>query len=602
MASLRTKFRSMFGLSITGLLAACSIALWLLARYLAGTQAEALLEQDLNRLATQIAWQPQLGAYELRASGSALQHLLLADYWQVIDPEGRIVWHSSNWDGYRGPLDLDRAAHKPLLTVPTPKGDAQMTAMVRRLVLDRTVSPQTVSEIPEAILQKVQEYRPGGEVVSTAVRFEDNRLRYEIIQAHGEELHGVELDEDGYVIGETPYRARTLPPIVSNTFQTHFPNARVEKFDWRAGQGRVEFIVTAVNPDGSKFKQVINSAGKMIALYFPPEDSEGPTTFTLLVADELRWRQGLMSKLAWLLLLVCCAGGLAAWLLSIWLAERALKPMGDIARKARSIDEKKLSERLTGGRPDDEVGLLVGAINGMLDRIEAGFERQRRFARDASHELRSPLTGLIAQLELARNGLAPGSPGLASLEQAMERGQRLRDLVEKLLLLARQDASQAITMRDDVDLRECVEHVVTDFNDPQRSRIQLTCATNGHPETDMFVRGNDELLHAMFRNLIDNGLKFSSGPVRVAITPERETIAVDVVDFGPGIPAAARQQVFEAFVRLHDANVTGSGLGLSIVQWIAKLHHAVVSIDSADGQIGTRFTVRLPRTAAAPAE
>src|SRR5690606_7204442 len=163
------------------------------------------------------------------------------------------------------------------------------------------------------------------------------------------------------------------------------------------------------------------------------------------------------------------------------------------------------------------------------------------------------------------------------------RSQRLRDLVEKLLLLARQDASQAITMRDDVDLRECVEHVVTDFTDPQRSRIELRCETNGHPEADMFVRGNDELLHAMFRNLIDNGLKFSSGPVRVAIAPERDAIAVDVVDFGPGIPAAARQQVFEAFVRLHDANITGSGLGLSIVQWIAKLHRAHVAIDSADG-------------------
>src|SRR5207244_8291694 len=135
---------------------------------------------------------------------------------------------------------------------------------------------------------------------------------------------------------------------------------------------------------------------------------------------------------------------------------------------------RRLSERLEGGRPDDEIGILVQAINGMLDRIERAFERQRRFARDASHELRSPLTGLIAQLELARSYLPAQGDAGPHLDRALERGQRLRDLIDKLLLLARQESDQPVGMRDDIEIDEFLGNVVADFPDPERERIRLS--------------------------------------------------------------------------------------------------------------------------------
>ena len=319
------------------------------------------------------------------------------------------------------------------------------------------------------------------------------------------------------------------------------------------------------------------------------------------MAGPQTWRSELLERLGALLAVVCGAGLFATLIISEWLTQRTLGPIGKLARDAGRIDARRLSERLGVAHPEDEVGQLARAINGMLERLETAFERQRRFARDASHELRGPLTGLIAHLELAR-GAGPDAGGADHLGLALERAQRLRDLIEKLLLLARQDSDQPVGLRDDVNLRECLVHVAADFPPEQQRRIEFSPAGPGRE--DLLVRANEELLHSMFRNIIENALKFSppESKVQVRLRSEDGWHAVEVRDAGPGIRPELRAQAFEPFVRLEGSpGVAGAGLGLSIVRWIAKVHGARVEIESVAEGPGTCFTVQMPNAPAGPA-
>lgn len=604
MATIRTQFRALFASSIMVLLLIGSVTVWLWARYIINEQVQALIRRDVNRLAAEIVWQPQLGAFELRSSPTSILHVLTSDYWQISDPEGRILWRSDSWSGYAGALpDTDFRRATKVFEIPSPSGKSLMLASVRDVTVDESSTSSAITEFPPAVLRTLRRIMPLREIFATQMEFADDQFKYEVIARNNDELLEVEIDEQGNLLEQRTHRIpTTLPATVSETFDRGHPGAAIERFDWRASQGHLQFIISA-NANNRKFKEAIDTSGQVIPLYFPPQaEGRQQASFRILVADEQRWRYGLLRQLGWLLAGVCAIGLLAASMISLWLADRALQPIGSIARKTRLIDERRLSERLTGGRPEDEVGLLVQAVNGMLDRIERAFDRQRRFARDASHELRGPLTGLIAQLELARSQMPADHPATSYLDRALERGQRLRDLIEKLLLLARQESDQPVSMRADIEVNELLSNVAADFPDDRRQRIRL------HPgETDkdgLCVHGNEELLHAMYRNLIDNALKYSGGsaPVDVSIHAADEKISVEVRDHGPGIPETAREQVFEPFVRLRDpaaGQAEGVGLGLSIVRFIADLHHAELAIESEPGQ-GTAITVSLPEAIETP--
>ncbi len=595
MATIRTRFRGMFAICITLLLVLCSLAIWFWARYIIHQQAEILIQRDVNRLATEIAWQPQLEAFELLTSPAALRNTLSSQYWQISDAEGRIVWKSDTWRGYKGAIPFGALSQaSPAFEVPSPTEPTGMLASARDVRIDESSSRTT--DLPEAVRRTLSEVAPNQEIVVAELEYEDDQFKYEVITRQGEVLVELEISEGGRLLRETRHPVPTALPLpVREAFERAHPGAKIDL--WRASPGYLLFIVTGTGKDGVTIREAVNSSGQPVALSFPDEGAGRPVgRFRILVADEQQWRHGLFLKIGWTLAGVCGSGLIAAWLLSVWLADRALQPMGEIARKARMIDERRLSDRLEGGHKQDEIGLLAQAINGMLDRIERAFERQRRFARDASHELRGPLTGLISQLELARGQLAAPGPATAHLDRALERGQRLRDLIDKLLLLARQESDQPVSMRDDIDIDECMANVVAEFPDGQRERLRVT-RVNGHGEA-RFVHGNEELLHAMFRNVVDNALKFSGAgrPVQVAIESSDGYVGVEVRDQGPGIPSAARDRIFEPFVRLRDsatAPVEGSGLGLSIVKWIADLHQAKVQVASEPGE-GTRFRIVLP--------
>jgi signal transduction histidine kinase len=227
-------------------------------------------------------------------------------------------------------------------------------------------------------------------------------------------------------------------------------------------------------------------------------------------------------------------------------------------------------------------------MNDMLARLDDAAVRQRQFVADASHELRTPLTAIRASLEvgLAHADTAPW-PDIAL--RAVRQAQRLEHLIAQLLVQAKSDAAQEADRRQTVDLRALLSEIRATTLAPGISisiGIPPETVTAGHP---------DELTR-MFRNLVDNAARYAKSSVIVSAVPRPGSIAVEITDDGPGIPAAQRQRVFDRFVRLDPSrgHVSGSaGLGLAIARRIATAHQASIELtEAASG--GVRAVVTLP--------
>ena len=311
-----------------------------------------------------------------------------------------------------------------------------------------------------------------------------------------------------------------------------------------------------------------------------------------------------------LALLVAAIGG-------YWLAGKALRPVKMITRMANEINATDLRRRLHLQRRD-EFGELAATFDHMLARLEAAFKRQTQFTADASHELRTPLT--IIDLELNRaltqtSSINPLSTQPEAYRQVLEQIQaeteQMTTMVNSLLLLARADTGQMTLDLQEVDLSDValasVERLL-----PLARQSQITLATGDLPE--VLVRGDPQYLGQMLTNLIENAIKYTSGigkRVYVELACERQRWGiVRVQDDGPGISDEHLPYVFERFYRVDKARSRrqkgpaqsskpdhekpgGSGLGLSIVQWIVQAHGGEIRVES-NIRAGTLFEVRLP--------
>src|SRR6266581_3726814 len=306
-----------------------------------------------------------------------------------------------------------------------------------------------------------------------------------------------------------------------------------------------------------------------------------------------------------LALLVAAIGG-------YWLAGKALRPVKMITRTANDINATDLRHRLHLQRKD-EFGELAATFDHMLARLEAAFKRQAQFTADASHELRTPLT--IIDLEINRALTQTSSINPLStqpeayrqvLEQIQAENEQMTAMVNSLLLLARADTGQMTLDLQEVDLSDIalasVERLL-----PLARQSQITLATGDLPE--VLVCGDPQYLGQMLANLIENGIKYTSGIgkrvyIELAIEQKRWGV-VRVQDDGPGISEEHLPSLFERFYRVDKARSRrqsskpdhgkpgGSGLGLSIVQWIVQAHGGEIRMESKIG-VGSLFEVRLP--------
>lgn len=275
-----------------------------------------------------------------------------------------------------------------------------------------------------------------------------------------------------------------------------------------------------------------------------------------------------------------------------WLAVgRALRPVAAITERADTITGTTLAERVPVPAGDDEVAHLARTVNAMLARLERAAATQQRFAADASHELRGPLTAVRAELEATLAAGADGPGWEATARRVLAEAGHLERLVTDLLLLARLDGPDA---RDPVEV---------DLDDVARERI--TRARAGAPDgvavdaravRPAKVLGHPDRLAGAVRNLLDNALHHARRRVAVALAVEGGEAVLTVDDDGDGIPEADRDRVLEPFTRLDAARTRGAGgtgLGLALVDRVARAAGGRVVIGDAPLG-GARVQLRLP--------
>ncbi|MFC0553733.1 ATP-binding protein [Planotetraspora thailandica] len=266
---------------------------------------------------------------------------------------------------------------------------------------------------------------------------------------------------------------------------------------------------------------------------------------------------------------------------------KALAPVDAIADKLAVITTTDLGQRVPVPKFDDEIRRLAETANQTLDRAELAVEQQRRFASDASHDLRSPLTAMRTEIEEAL--LHPEAADWPKTGDALlESLDRLQALVTDLLQIARLDAGAApkLVAVDLADLAAC-----------ELDRRQRKVDVVRELDPGVLVTGDRLRLARLLNNLLDNGERHATSMMIVKVYRVDGCGALEVVDDGAGIRASQREVVFERFTRLDAArnkDAGGTGLGLSIARQIAESHGGTLTIE--DSTLGARFVLRLPIT------
>ncbi|MGO4380983.1 sensor histidine kinase [Pseudoduganella sp. RAF53_2] len=277
---------------------------------------------------------------------------------------------------------------------------------------------------------------------------------------------------------------------------------------------------------------------------------------------------------------------------------KAFRAIDNIVDQAHRIGDANLSERLPHPGTDDEIGHLVDTLNAMLERLERTFDLQRRFTADASHELRSPLSRLRAEIEITLRRPRESQDYVDALRSSLEEVERLTMLVEELLMLARLDAGQEHSPIEPVSLNALVAETVTRM-EPIAREHQIRIAVDAASEVVAKVAHGPAAL--VLTNLLDNALKFSpsAGEVTVRIFADQQNAMLSVADQGAGVTAEDLPGLFERFYRGASARTSGTpgvGLGLSLSQAIAHAYGG--RIDASNGvNGGAVFTVSFPLAA-----
>ena len=341
--------------------------------------------------------------------------------------------------------------------------------------------------------------------------------------------------------------------------------------------------------------------GRRARLLAHPVQADGRTLVVVVGASldaVIRGRERLALILA---LLSPLLGGLLSaggWLM----AGAALRPVRRMSQEADAISLAQAGRRLAQPPGEDEIAQLGRTLNAMLDRIEASFARERMFLDDASHELRTPIAVLRAELEMALIDTGDPASTERSLRSALEEADRLSHLAEDLLVLARATAGRLPLRRRPVDIRTLAEEAAG-------RTTNGTAAGSGAGRSGQGVKVEVDgtsaqavvdpaRLEQVVTNLLSNARRFARRKVRVAVSTEGDDVVVTVADDGPGFPQALLPVAFDRFTRAeaargHDAGA-GAGLGLAIVAAIVRAHGGTITATNGPPLGGAAVVVRLP--------
>lgn len=302
-----------------------------------------------------------------------------------------------------------------------------------------------------------------------------------------------------------------------------------------------------------------------------------------------------LRTLLWCVLGLSAAVWLAAAGAGRWLSRRALAPVTRMAHAVRGITVNDLDERLPVPHPHDELHELATSFNGLLTRLQESFERQKRFTGEASHQLRTPLSGMLGQIEVALRREREPRDYRHTLGTVHAQAERLRGIVEALLFLARADAEAGRPSPEPLELTGWLDEHLQVWDAHPRKVDLLVDSLLTEP---LWVSVHQVLLEQSVDNLIDNACKYSatSTPIVLSLAREGQSAVLSIEDHGCGIAEEDLKHVFEPFFRTAEARrrgVGGVGLGLAVTARTVAALGGRIEAHSEPGE-GSRFSIYLP--------
>lgn len=343
--------------------------------------------------------------------------------------------------------------------------------------------------------------------------------------------------------------------------------------------------------DQPQFKDVIFQGQRMRVIYWPLLFTDKKKYFIEAgmpvkpIVDLLQgWMRSIILSIPFILLLTSFVGRL--------LAARILKPVSTIATTAKNITYEDLGERVLSKYYYEEMNYLIDAFNEMIARLEKSFQHIAEFSSHVAHELKTPLTIMRGEAELALMEKRTGEQYRAAIGITLDETTQMLKIVEDLLLLTKLDYQPEVFKFEEIDFNEFITEI---FEQGKILAAQKNISLiMDPPATPCSIRADQLHLRRLFFNLLDNALKFtpSGGSVRLTVCKEENTVVASVSDTGGGIAEEHLDKIFERFYRV-TSREAGAGLGLNIAQSIAKMHKGFIRVNSRLGE-GTTFTVHLP--------
>lgn len=384
-----------------------------------------------------------------------------------------------------------------------------------------------------------------------------------------------------------------IPQKLENYFQYHFlddgpPLSFINKFNFQVWSDNGQLLLRSPTApkipltseeDGFSDKVIDDKQWRVFTSYNP---KAGART---VVAERYNTRNELGHRIAqddlYIMLLTFPLSGLLIWII----IGKGLDSLDTVAKEVANRAPSHLQPVDMEGVPE-EIKPVIDELNKLFLRLQQAFDREKRFAADAAHELKTPLAALKAHAQVALN-TKDDNERKTALEKLITGVDRSAHIVQQLLTMSRlvPEASQIHDM-DKINLSKLACDIVATLA-PQaiEKQIEISLETG---DNNSYINGNYTALSILVRNLVDNAIRYTpdKGKITVQVKQEKDRVYIIVEDNGPGIPAELRTRVFERFYRVLGNKSPGSGLGLAIVQQIASLHNAKVKLATPESGKG----------------
>lgn len=323
--------------------------------------------------------------------------------------------------------------------------------------------------------------------------------------------------------------------------------------------------------------------------------STNTTNYLIQMAIDISKEQKIIEDYQNDLTLVLLLGIILSAAVGVLVTRQGLQPLNEITRSAHRITLSQLEERLEPTTLPKELAVLAIAFNKMLDRIQEGFTRLKQFSEDLAHEFRTPINNLMGEAEIILSKPRDNAEYRQTLESIVEEFERLSQMIENILFLARSENPQQAMKYTVIKLDEMFSDIIDFFNvvaDEKQISLRWEVKNN------LSIKADATMLRRALSNLIANALKYTSagGKITLSAHTKKDTVEISVRDTGIGIAAEHIPHLFDRFYRVDSArshHTGGTGLGLALVKLIMDLHHGNVTITSEINQ-GTVVTLIFP--------